>query len=204
LRERLGATGRQRASTEFRLEDQIRTFSDWYRHLLSATGEQAELRALRIRLRRQRLQLAELEHERDRLARDIERREGAAAAEALVDEFVPDGDPILVVSRGDQALLEVLDAAAHFPQAANGVWLGHHPASSVEAILQLEELRGGGARFLLFPRSALWWLEHYRGLRDHLDRNYVTLAVDEARGAIFDLRGGPSPVTEGPAQREVA
>ena len=36
-----------------------------------------------------------------------------------------------------------------------------------------------GAAFLVFPRTGLWWLEHYRGLRDHLDENYTRLAVDE-------------------------
>ena len=205
LRRRLGSAGRRRAETEFRLDDQIAKFSAWYRDLLAAGAEEAELRALRVQLRRQRSELAELEHERDRLARDVERREAVLAVESLVEEFVPDEDPILVVSRGDAALLELPRDAWHFPQTEGGVWLGHHPASSVEAIAQLEELRLRGARFLVFPRTGLWWLEHYRGLREHLERHYTGVAHDERSGAIFDLRGGPAESADVPMeQREVA
>ncbi len=205
LRRRLGSAGRKRAVEEFALEDQVAKFSDWYRELLASDVEQSELRALRIGLRRQRIELTRLEHERDRLARDVDRREGLLAVESLIEEFVPDGDPILIVSRGDAALLELRDEASHFPQADGGGWLGHHPASSVEAIAQLEELRLRGARFLVFPRTGLWWLEHYRGLRDHLEENYVCVKHDEHIGAIFDLSPVVSELATVPvAQRVVA
>jgi colanic acid/amylovoran biosynthesis glycosyltransferase len=187
LRHRLGGAGRRRARTAFRLEDQIERFATWYRDLLAADDEQWTTRALRIRLHRERMLMAELERERERLARDVERRESIRAAKALVARIVPRRDPILIVSRGDPALLELGREAWHFPQTADGEWLGHHPASSVEAIAQLEELRSLGACFLLFPRTALWWLEHYRGLRDHLESRYVR-SGDARHGAIFDLR----------------
>ncbi len=187
LRRRLGTSGRRRASSVFRLEDQIERFSSWYRDLLASGDEQAATRGLRIRLRQERTALAELERERERLARDVERRESIRAVKALVGRIVPRRDAILIVSRGDPALLELGREAWHFPQTADGNWLGHHPASSGEAITQLEELRGRGARFLVFPRTSLWWLDHYVGLRDHLERRYER-AGDDRHGAIFDLR----------------
>jgi hypothetical protein len=107
---------------------------------------------------------------------------------ALVEEFVPDEDSVLVVSRGDSSLLEVGRPASHFPQAADGAYLGHHPASSIEAIAQLEALRECGAAFLVFPRTALWWLEHYRGFRDHLGHRYSLLVLQGSAGAVFELR----------------
>ena len=187
LRQRLGASGRQRASTSFQLEDQIERFSGWYRDLLALGDEEATMRALRVRLRRERTALADLERERERLARDIERRVSIKAVKTLVARIVPRRDPILIVSRGDPALLNLGREAWHFPQTGDGEWLGHHPASSIEAITQLEELRDRGARFLVFPSTSLWWLEHYRGLRNHLDQRYER-AADNGHGAIFDLR----------------
>jgi hypothetical protein len=201
LRRRLGKEGRRRAAADFRLEDQIAKFSDWYRALLAAEDNGYEERALRIELRRTSRRLDELEFERQRLARDIERRESAEAMTDLVEEFVPEDDHVLVVSRGDPTLLEIGRAASHFPQSADGGYLGHHPASSAEAIAQLEELRERDAAFLIFPRTALWWLEHYRGLRDHLERCYLTLAFDNESGAVFELRRVES---EAVARRDVA
>src|SRR5207245_1994126 len=61
---------------------------------------------------------------------------------AIVAATVPPGERVLVVSKGDGALLE-LDglAAEHFPQGDDGAYAGHHPATSAEAIDQLEALR---------------------------------------------------------------
>jgi hypothetical protein len=50
----------------------------------------------------------------------------------------------------------------------------------------LEAQRERGADFLLFPRTALWWLDHYGGLRQHLERHYRVLSSDE-NCRIFDL-----------------
>jgi colanic acid/amylovoran biosynthesis glycosyltransferase len=188
LRRRLGVAGRRRAQLEFGTDEQIARFSDWYRELLATRPEGAEARMLRIRLRQAQDRLQELEFERERLARDVERRESVEAVRELVHEHVPEDERVLVVSRGDDSLLELGRAAGHFPQTDDGRYLGHHPATSADAIAQLERLRDQGASFLVFPRTGLWWLEHYRGLREHLDEHYARLAVDEASGAVFELR----------------
>src|SRR5437868_4224083 len=65
--------------------------------------------------------------------------------------------------------------------------------SSAAAIEHLEELRRRGARYLVFPATGLWWLEHYEDLGRHLDVHYrVALRRDDAC-LIFDLdsRGTP-------------
>jgi GT2 family glycosyltransferase len=116
-------------------------------------------------------------------------REIAAVREAVL-ETVPKGTTVLVISRGDEELLRVEDRdAVHFPQAENGGWAGHHPADSEEAIEQLERLRGDGAQYLVVPPAYLWWLEHYEGLRDHLQGRYRPVRSDERAGAIFHLDG---------------
>ena len=79
---------------------------------------------------------------------------------------------VLVVANGDDELLELDGVVArHFPQAPDGGDAGYHPTDSDEAVTQLTELRRGGARFLLFPETTEWWLDHYVGLHRYLDQH---------------------------------
>ncbi len=105
-----------------------------------------------------------------------------------VKTAVPAGAKVLVVSRGDQGLLELNGRRAdHFPQAPGGGWAGHHPADSEEAIGHLEALREDGAEYLVVPPTYGWWLSYYEGLRAHLDDRYTAVVSDERAGAIYHL-----------------
>ncbi|MGH2940571.1 MAG: glycosyltransferase [Solirubrobacterales bacterium] len=114
-------------------------------------------------------------------------RETQHLREAVVAS-VPDDADVLVVSRGDDALLD-LDGrrARHFPQAPDGGWAGHHPADSTEAIGHLERLRAGGARYLVVPPTYRWWLRHYEHFHAHLDEHYQAVHSDERGGDIYLL-----------------
>jgi len=114
-------------------------------------------------------------------------REAQHLREAVI-ATVPDGATVLVVSRGDEGLLD-LDGrrARHFPQDPEGGWAGHHPADSAEAIRHLEQLRDGGARYLVVPPTYRWWLRHYDAFREHLDSNYRSVHSDERGGDIYLL-----------------
>lgn len=116
---------------------------------------------------------------------------------AIVAEQLPSGASILVVSKGDPALLH-LDKreAAHFPQADDGNYAGHYPADSAAAISHLEALRGKGAQFLLFPNTAFWWLQHYDEFHQHLGQRYPRVWSDDIC-VIYRLT--PAPVGESPA-----
>ncbi len=102
--------------------------------------------------------------------------------------FVPAGAKVLVVSKGDDELLR-LDGrvGAHFPQVEGGVYAGHHPADSTEAIAELEQQRSGGAEFLVIPRTSLWWLDHYGEFREHLGSSYRQVARRDDACVIFAL-----------------
>src|SRR5438093_9977407 len=90
----------------------------------------------------------------------------------IVEDALPPGSSVLVVSRGDDELLKLEGLEArHFPQSETGEWMGHHPAGSDEAVALLEAMRATGGEFLLFPSTGLWWLEHYEGLNEHLESN---------------------------------
>ena len=107
-----------------------------------------------------------------------------------VCEAVPPGARVAVVSKGDGELLE-LDGreACHFPRTADGIYAGYHPKDSEAAIAHLEELRAKGAAFLVFPEPSLWWLDHYKGLRRHLESRY-RIAAASSRAVVYDLGNG--------------
>ena len=106
----------------------------------------------------------------------------------LVRHAVPRGAKVLVVSRGDDELV-TLDGRTgwHFPRTDTGVYAGHHPADSDEAIARLESARQAGARFLVIPQTSAWWLEHYREFARYLDRRCRCVISDEATGAVYAL-----------------
>jgi hypothetical protein len=121
-----------------------------------------------------------------------------AEIKGRVRELIPDGATVLVAGKGDDALLQLGAARAwHFPMAEDGRYAGYHPAGDTAAIAQLEGLRARGADHLLLPATTLWWLDHYRGLRRHLEERYLPLVEDE-RCAIFRLAADGRRAATGP------
>jgi GT2 family glycosyltransferase len=120
--------------------------------------------------------------------RNVRYEREIATMRKAVKEVVPAGATVLVISRGGEELVQLNGRRAmHFPQSEDGGWAGHHPGDSAKAIDHLEELRREGAAYLVVPPTYLWWLRHYHGLRDHLERNCERLGVEERAGAIYRL-----------------
>lgn len=114
---------------------------------------------------------------------------------ALVEDSVPAGATVLVVSRGDEALLELGDRRAwHFPRAEDGRYRGYYPADDDDAIAQLEELRASGAEYIVIPGVAYWWLDHYAGFATHLRSHGQKIGDDDATGVIFELERPLLPI----------
>jgi hypothetical protein len=103
-----------------------------------------------------------------------------AEVQARARELIPAGATVLVAAKGDDALLR-LDGSRgwHFPAAADGRYAGYHPAGDTAVIAQLEAMRARGADHLVVPATTLWWLDHYAGLRRHLEDRYPRLLADE-------------------------
>ena len=117
------------------------------------------------------------------------------AVRAVVGRLIPSDAVVAVVSRGDEALLELDVAdARHFPGDAHGAYTGYYPRDDDDAIEQLEQMRAGGAEFIVFPVTAFWWLEHYFRFGEHLDR-YALLADHQGKYMIWDLREQLVPAT---------
>jgi hypothetical protein len=107
----------------------------------------------------------------------------------VVDRELPPDATVLVVSNGDDELLKLGASRRgwHFPQSEDGVYAGHHPGDSPEAIAHLEALRENGAEYVLFPETAGWWLEYYRELAETLA--HARIGDDtESSCVLFDLR----------------
>ena len=106
----------------------------------------------------------------------------------LVRSAVPAGARVLVVSKGDDVLIDLgICEASHFPQDVTGGYAGFYPADSSAAIAHLESLRAKGADYLLLPQTAFWWLDHYAGFRDHLQNHYAQIRGNE-HGLLYDLQ----------------
>lgn len=87
-----------------------------------------------------------------------------------VRKVLPHGARVLVVSKGDERLVQIPGyRAEHFPQTPAGVYAGYHPADSAAAIKHLQELRARGAQYLLLPSSSFWWLDYYAEFKSYLD-----------------------------------
>jgi hypothetical protein len=106
----------------------------------------------------------------------------------LVRDVVPARSTVLVVSKGDDDLVKFDGRRGwHFPQDETGKYAGFHPSDSAEAIAHLEALHKKGAEYLLFPITALWWLDHYAELKLHLESEYPLVVENERTGLIFRL-----------------
>jgi hypothetical protein len=107
---------------------------------------------------------------------------------------LPPDATVLVVSKGDQALLDVYGREArHFPQAADGRYSGYYPKRGLSAVAHLEAVRARGGGYLLVPATSLWWLDHYPELHRHLQRRYRCVLADPDTCILYSLTDGPSP-----------
>jgi GT2 family glycosyltransferase len=108
----------------------------------------------------------------------------------VVDRELPPDATVLVVSNGDDELLELgaNRRGWHFPQMEDGTYAGYHPGDSAEAIAHFEVLRDRGAEFILFPETAAWWLEHYTELAEMLQAGSTDASIGGGPCEIFNLR----------------
>jgi hypothetical protein len=118
----------------------------------------------------------------------------------LVHAKLPPDATVLVVSNGDDELLRLgADRRGwHFPQMEDGTYAGYHPGDSAEAIAHFEALRQRGAEYILFPETALWWLDFYGDFVSMLRRGYQETVWRAQTCVIFGRSSGrrPAPAVE--------
>ena len=184
LETRLDHDGRSRADTKTldaieRLDEQVRRLTE---RLDAAERQRQHTRdALLARIGEMKTTLARIE--RARYQRLILR------IRATVNQQVPRGSIVAVVSRGDPDLVSFeRHRGWHFPQTDKGIYAGCHPADSAEAIAHVKRLHARGARYLVIPETAFWWLDHYREFGDYLHRQHRCVLRDERTCVLFALQ----------------
>jgi hypothetical protein len=106
-----------------------------------------------------------------------------------VTQSIPADATLLVVSRGDEQLLEMEGRIAwHFPRGADGQYVGYHPADSAAALAHLDEWRTRGAQYLVLPATLFWWLDYYEDFAQSLRAGHGVAFEDESC-IIFRLGG---------------
>ena len=111
-----------------------------------------------------------------------------AAVRDLVQGNVPAGASVLVMSVGNEELVEwTAVQAAHFPQNDEGAYLGHE-LGDAEALEELERLHQAGAEYFVVPAPQLPGLTNtLRVLQDRLENHYHGIVRDGAYCAIYAL-----------------
>jgi hypothetical protein len=193
LRAQMGRAGRDRAVSTLGLEQQLDRFEDLYRALLAVPSPDRRLALRQARVDARRRSLDSLRAEvaggqgRDALDEIVWKREVVERVHAYVDTELPVGSRVLVVSRGDESIVDFEHRRGeHFPQTADGVYAGHHPPDSADAIARLEALRLSGAEYLVIPATSTWWLEHYDQFAQHLER-YARADAEDGTYVAFSL-----------------
>jgi hypothetical protein len=109
----------------------------------------------------------------------------------LVQLTTPAGSTVLIVTKGDEDLLDIPGRHGwHFPRAVNGLFAGCYPGSSDEAIEHLRKLRSRGAQYLAMPSTSFWWLEFYVDFTNHLQQKHRLTAFQEDVCVVYRLTSG--------------
>ncbi len=193
---RLDAVERELAQAKKRPEGSIlRTEERLLREMAGLRAQFEELLARHVEV----LQgsIYDLQAEADEDPEKPEYRKVVRRLRETVRDGVPPGATILVVSKGDENLVNLYGRRAwHFPRAESGEYAGYHPKSDLSAIAHLEALRAQGADHILFPATAFWWLDYYPQLMRHLEERYRCVVNDDSC-ALFALEPAPDSPTNG-------
>jgi hypothetical protein len=108
-----------------------------------------------------------------------------------VERSIPAGSTVAVISKGDPELIRFDGREGwHFPRTATGQYAGHHPHDAAAAIGHLEDVRSGGAQYLVVPSTYLWWFDYYADLEQHLQAHHRLFAGDRASCLVYSLIDG--------------
>lgn len=122
-----------------------------------------------------------------RIHRDAGWERSFERAAAVVRRMVPSDALVAAIDKHDPTLLRRSGRGGwHFPDLQS---LPGYPPDSAAAIDHLEDLRCRGAGWLVVPRPAFWWLDHYPDFRRHLERVYQCRR-DDPEVRLYQLASG--------------
>jgi hypothetical protein len=112
------------------------------------------------------------------------------ATRALLEHLLPDEEVVLVLSEGDERLLDLQRPAWHFPHDSSGRHLLLEAGTGAHAASQLRTLSRNGIRYLVVPAAMFWMLGRRPTLAAYLERECRRLAWRDRICAVYELRDG--------------
>ena len=110
-------------------------------------------------------------------------------------ETVPADATVLIVNPGDDELLadrRPLPRGTSPAPTTVRMPVTTPPTAATQS-RGLRPERARGADYIVFPATGSWWLEHYEGLRQHLDKRYdLSSPLNPESCVIFHLAGDPT------------
>jgi len=109
-----------------------------------------------------------------------------------IAKVIPSQDAFLLVGGSDPEAESLVAPRRCIPfLEKNGQYWGD-PADDETAIREITRLQLSGAKFMVLPSSAFWWLDHYSGLRKFLQSRFQCILKNDA-AVVFDLRHASVP-----------
>lgn len=103
-----------------------------------------------------------------------------------IRHHVPLGSTFILVDDDQWGSQEALNDFSVLPFLEHGGKYWGPPADDATALLELERLRQSGASHVVFAWPSFWWLDHYFGLKRHLQATCPCLLANE-RLIVFRL-----------------
>jgi hypothetical protein len=186
-RERIAAQAKARVASFHCGPDWKRSLQSVYRHLehathrpeyipnatFSATDDDASLSEVSARL-----------HDAEDLWSLLSR---LARVRQEVTALLGPGDTFILVDQDEWGDEDAMWDRRPLPFLERGGKYWGLPPDDATAVRELERLRAAGASLMVFGWPAVWWLEHYAGLHDHLRSNYRCVLRNDLV-IVFDLR----------------
>jgi glycosyltransferase involved in cell wall biosynthesis len=111
------------------------------------------------------------------------------ATRRKLERVVAEGETFILIDQGEWST-DLVQSRRGLPlMEREGEWFGP-PPDDRSAIAEVERLRERGARSAVIGWPAFWWLDHYVGLRDHLESRYRPVLRDDDL-LVYDLETRP-------------
>ena len=105
----------------------------------------------------------------------------------MIERLIPPADAFILVDDDQWATDEFVAGRRRIPFLEQTGRYWGPPPDDTTALLELERLRGSGARWIVFAWPSFWWLDYYGELYRNLDTRYRCTHADDS-SIIFDLR----------------
>jgi hypothetical protein len=139
------------------------------------------------------------------LSHQEEQRRCLPAMRTLLENLLPDEDVVLVLSKGDDSLLNLDRPAWHFPHDASGRHVPLEADGGRHTVLQLQTLSREGIRYLVVPAAGLSTLMRLSALSAYLNGECRCLAFRWQICVVYELQNGSRISTpKGLRSKEVA